>query len=106
MIKEKVYVPNGYNYSQVSVVKYWNQLKVISPSGEILLEDWRPYMEKGRKIPWDSILKSWLTKPRVVDYSRHSEYLPGRIAEYIKVNNYDIRRSEERRGWKESSRQE
>lgn len=90
--KAKVYVPKGYNYSQVSVVKYWNQFKVISPSGEILLEDWRPYMEKGRKIPWDSILKSWLTKPRVVDYSRHSEYLPGRIAEYIKVNNYDIRK--------------
>jgi len=38
-----------------------------------------------------------LTKPRVVDYSRHTAYLPGRIAEYIKVTNYDIRK--ERMKW-------
>jgi len=95
--KTKVYVPKGYNYSQMSLIKYWDRFKVVSPHGEILLEDWRPYMEKGRKIPWDSILKSWLHKPRVVDYSRHAQYLPGRIAEYIKVNNYDIRK--ERMKW-------
>lgn len=95
--KTKVYVPKGYNYSQMSLIKYWDRFKVLSPYGEILLKDWRPYMEKSRKIPWDSILKSWLHKPRVVDYSRHAKYLPGRIAEYIKVNNYDIRK--ERMQW-------
>lgn len=95
--KAKVYVPRGYNYSQLILIKYWDCFKVVSPHGEILLEDYRPYMHKGRKIPWDSILKSWLTKPRVVDYSRHTAYLPGRIAEYIKVTNYDIRK--ERMKW-------
>jgi len=50
----------------------------------MLIEDWRSYIEKSRKIPWDSILKSWLHKPCVVNYSRHAQYLPGRIAEYIK----------------------
>src|SRR5699024_10183096 len=95
--KTKVYVPKGYNSSQMSLIKYWDRFKVLSPYGEILLKHWRPYMEKSRKIPWDSILKSWLHKPRVVDYSRHAKYLPGRIAEYIKVNNYDIRK--ERMQW-------
>lgn len=95
--KTKVYIPKGYNYSQLTIVKYWDRFKVISPYGEILHEDYRPYMHQGHKIPWRSILKSWLAKPRVVDYSRHAKYLPGRIAEYIKVGNYDIRK--ERMKW-------
>src|SRR5690625_540368 len=95
--QSKVYVPKGYNYSQLTLIKYWDRFKVLSPHGELLFNDWRPYMEKNRKIPWDSILKSWLSKPRVVDYSRHAKYLPGRIAEYIRVNNYDIRK--ERMKW-------
>lgn len=90
--KAKVYIPKGYNHTQLTVIKYWNRFKVLSPNGEILYEDYRPYMNKGRKIPWNSILKSWLAKPRVVDYSRHAAYLPGRIAEYIKVVDYDIRK--------------
>lgn len=95
--KTKVYIPKGYNYSQLTIVKYWDRFKVVSPHGEILYQDYRPYMHKNRKIPWISILKSWLTKPRVVDYSRHAEYLPGRIAEYLKVANYEIRK--ERMKW-------
>src|SRR5699024_9398993 len=49
--KTRIYIPKGYNYSQMSLIKYWDRFKVISPHGEILLEDWRPYMEKGREIP-------------------------------------------------------
>ncbi len=90
--KTKIYIPKGYNYSQLTVIKYWDRYKAISPQGEVLHEDYRPYMNKSSKIPWESILKSWMTKPRVVDYSRYATYLPGRIAEYIKVTNYDIRK--------------
>jgi transposase len=88
----KVYVPKGYNYTQLTVIKYWDRFKVLSPYGEILFEDFRPYMNRNRKIPWVSILKSWLVKPRVVNYSRFTPYLPGRIAEYLKVTDYRIRK--------------
>src|SRR5690625_3591053 len=56
--KTKVYIPKGYNYSQLAVVKYWDRFKVISPHGEILYQDYRPYMHKNRKIPWIFIFKS------------------------------------------------
>lgn len=95
--KTKVYVPKGFNYTRLEVIKYWNQFKVVSPHGEILLKDSRPYMHKNRMIPWKSIIKSWLSKPRVVDYSRHAAYLPMRIANYIQVSNSDIRK--ERLNW-------
>lgn len=88
----KVYVPKGYNFTQISVVKYWNRFKVLSPNGEIMLEDYRPYMHKSRAIPWQSILKSWLVKPRAVNHSRFSEYLPGRIREYLIIPDFKIRK--------------
>src|SRR5699024_50921 len=50
--KTKVYIPKGYNYSQLIIIKYWDRFKVISPHGEILYKDYRPYMHKNRKIPW------------------------------------------------------
>lgn len=88
----KVYVPKGYNFTQISVVKYWDHFKVLSPNGEIMLEDYRPYMHKSRAIPWQSILKSWLVKPRAVNHSRFSEYLPGRIQEYLIIPDFKIRK--------------
>ena len=93
----KIYIPKGYNFAQLSVVKYWNRFKVLSPNGEIMLEDYRPYMHKSRAIPWHSILKSWLGKPRVVNHSRFAEYLPGRIREYLSIPDFTIRK--ERLKW-------
>lgn len=93
----KIHVPKGYNFTQLSVVKYWNRFKIVSPNGEVMLEDYRPYMHKNRAIPWQSILKSWLAKPRVVNHSRYSEYLPGRIREYLIIPDLDIRK--ERLKW-------
>ncbi|WP_335696860.1 IS21 family transposase [Sporosarcina sp. P37] len=90
--KTKVYVPKGYNYSQLSVVKYWDRFKVVSPHGEPLYQDNRPYMHKNREIPWQSILKAWLSKPRAVSYSRYSAYLPGRLFEYLNISNLSIRK--------------
>lgn len=88
----KVYIAMGYNFTQLSVVKYWNRFKVLSPNGEIILEDYRPYMHKSRAIPWQSILKSWLGKPRAVNHSRFSKYLPGRIREYLITPDFTIRK--------------
>lgn len=95
--KVKVYVPKAYNFTQISVVKYWNRFKILSPNGEIMIEDYRPYMHKSRAIPWQSILKSWLAKPRAVNHSRFSEYLPGRLREYLIIPNSNIRK--ERLKW-------
>ena len=88
----KVHIPKGYNYGQLRVIKYWDKFKVVSPNGEILYSDYRPYMHKKRHIPWIPILNSWLHKPRVVSYSRYSPYLPGRIYEYINIDELTIRK--------------
>ncbi|WP_324295689.1 IS21 family transposase [Rossellomorea vietnamensis] len=92
MDKALVHVPRGYNYSQLHLVLSWDQFKVVSPDGEILLEDFRPYMNKRKALPWLSIIKTWVYKPRVLNYSRYRDYLPGRVREFLLTDNLLIRR--------------
>lgn len=87
-----VHVPKGGNYGQLQMIVTWDQLKIISPNGEVLLDDYRPYMKKRKALPWLSIIKTWIQKPRVVEYSRYHKYLPGRIKEFLLVDNLIIRR--------------
>ena len=88
----KEHIPQGYNFSYLHVVLYWDRYKVVSPYGEILHSDYRPYMNKGRNIPWLSILRGWRSKPRAVSYSRYNPYLPGRIATYLNIEELNIRK--------------
>lgn len=90
--KRLIHVPKATNYSQLKMILTWDQLKVVSPNGEILLDDFRPYMKKRKALPWISIIKTWIQKPRVVEYSRYTKYLPGRIKEFLLVENLIIRR--------------
>lgn len=87
-----IHVPKAKNYSQLYCVVFWNEFKVITNDGEVVLTDFRPYMKKRRFIPWQDILKDWLHKPRVVGHSRYSEYLPVRIREYLLVPSLAVRK--------------
>ena len=90
--KHFIHVPRARNYVQLYCITYWDSFKVITNDGEILLSDARPYMRKRRFIPWKDILKDWLKKPRVVDHSRYSTYLPTRIKEYLTVPSFALRK--------------
>lgn len=87
-----IHVPKASNYSQLHIHLTWDTLKVISPDGEILLDDYRPYMKKRKSLPWLSIFKTWISKPRAVAYSRYKEYLPGRVRDFVLVENLIIRK--------------
>lgn len=93
----KILVPSGSRHGQVRAILKWDDMKIISRHGEILYEEKRPYMMTKRALPWESILNEWYKKPRSYGHSRHAEYLPGRIWEYLNIQNLMIRR--ERLGW-------
>lgn len=65
-----IHVPKAYGYSTVQVVFTWNKFKVITSHGELLLDEYRPYMNKKRAILWQDIFKEWLNKLTVIPYSR------------------------------------
>src|SRR5690625_262805 len=87
-----VHVPKSYHYSKLHLIQYWDHYKVVSPNGEVLSKDPRPYMNQTREIPWHSILQNWRRKPRSIVYSRYFPYLPGRIAHYLNIESRKLRK--------------
>lgn len=90
--KASIHIPKSYHYNQMRLITYWDRYKIASLQGELLSEGFRPYMNKAREIPWHSILKNWLQKPRAITYSRYFPYLPGRIAHYLHIDSMDLRK--------------
>ncbi|MGM0209430.1 integrase, partial [Enterococcus sp. DIV0421] len=86
-----IHIPKAYGYSQLTVVLTWNKFKVLTPHGELLMNDYRPYMNKKRLIPWSDILKQWSDKLNVVSYSRYWKYLPARLQNYLAIDNNHIK---------------
>lgn len=87
-----IHIPKAANYPFIYFVLAWDKFKAVSPDGELLIEDFRPYMNKKRAIPWVTIFKDWIRKPRVVPYSRYQKYLPGRVNDYLMVDDLVIRK--------------
>ncbi|WP_050613345.1 IS21 family transposase, partial [Bacillus testis] len=87
-----IHIPKAKNYYPLYCILYWDQYRIVTGNGEILLTDFRPYMKKRRLIPWSDILKDWMHKPRVIGHSRYKEYLPARIREYLLVPSLAIRK--------------
>lgn len=87
-----IHIPKAKNYLHLYCRREWDRIFVITDNGEIILEDFRPYMKKRRFLPWVDIIKGWLEKPRVVGYSRYQKYLPGRLKDYLLVESIQIRK--------------
>ena len=90
--KKAIHIPNSYHYNKLYLITYWDHYKVISSHGEMLSKGPRPYMNKSREIPWNSILKNWVRKPRSIVYSRYFPYLPSRIAYYLNIDSMKLRK--------------
>ncbi|WP_438785462.1 IS21 family transposase [Enterococcus sp. DIV0421] len=86
-----IHIPKAYGYSQLTVVLTWNKFKVLTPHGDLLMNEYRPYMNKKRLIPWSDILKQWSNKLNVVSYSRYWKYLPARLQNYLAIDNNHLK---------------
>ena len=89
--KERIHIPRARNHVQLFLVLTWSEFQVVSPEGVILYQGYRPYMNKRNPLPWKSVLKDWLDKQRIVEYSRYERYLPTRIKDYLTIPSYGMR---------------
>lgn len=83
--KEKFLIPKGKIKQSLVIKKEWNRFSCITRNGEIVYQDFRPYMHMTRAIPWLDILEDWIRKPRAVEYSRFFKYLPERVRVYLTI---------------------
>lgn len=87
-----LHIPKGKNHIQLFLISTWDTYQVVTPDGEIVAEGLQPYMNKRKLLPWKEIFKSWILKPRVVEYSRYRQYLSGRIKDYLNVPSNHVRK--------------
>jgi hypothetical protein len=87
-----LHIPKGKNHIQLFLVSTWDTYQVVTPDGEIIAQGLRPYMNKRKLLPWKEIFKSWILKPRVVEYSRYRQYLPGRLKDYLDIPSNHVRK--------------
>jgi transposase len=87
----RVHVPRAQNFNRLYAVYTWNTVKIVTTQGEILYDDFRPYMNKKRAIDWLGVFKEWRGKLNVVPYSRYWKYLPGRIQAFLNIEDLKMR---------------
>lgn len=87
----RIHVPRAKNHVQLYLVLTWSEFQVVSPDGDILCQGYRPYMNKRNPLPWKSVLRDWLDKPRMIEYSRYERYLPTRIKDYLVIPSHGLR---------------
>ncbi|MCP8971382.1 IS21 family transposase [Ectobacillus ponti] len=74
------------------VKKEWDQFTCLTNDGEVVYQDYRPYMHVKRDIPWKEIFTDWEGKPRSMRYSRFFPYLPERVQAYLLFKKEDMRK--------------
>lgn len=89
----RIHIPRAANHPRLRLVLTWDRYKAITDDGEILADDHRPYMNRRRAIPWQTVVKGWIHKPRVIAYSRYTKYLPGRVKDYLLVEDIQLRKA-------------
>ncbi|MFP3440804.1 hypothetical protein R0K18_24015, partial [Pantoea sp. SIMBA_133] len=89
----RIHIPRAANHPRLHLVLTWDRYKAVTDDGEILADDHRPYMNRRRAIPWQMVVKGWIHKPRVIAYSRYEKYLPGRVKDYLLVEDIQLRKA-------------
>ena len=83
----RIHVLNARRHPRLVGHLTWNRYRILTPQGELLAEDYRPYMNKQRVIPWGDILKDWKQRLAKIPYSRYWKYLPGRLQAYLGIDD-------------------
>ena len=82
-----IHIHNSWRHGEVYAYLTWDKYRIITRNGEIIQEDFRPYVTRKRAIDWPTILRDWKQRLSKITYSRYWKYLPGRIQSYLSVDD-------------------
>ena len=82
-----IHIHNSWRHGEVYAYLTWDKYRIITRNGEIIHEDFRPYVTRKRAIDWPTILRDWKQRLSKITYSRYWKYLPGRIQSYLSVDD-------------------
>lgn len=82
-----IHIHNSWRHGNLYAYLTWNKYRIVTQNGELIHEDFRPYVHRKRAIPWPTILKDWKQRLTKITYSRYWKYLPGRIQAYLRIDH-------------------
>lgn len=82
-----IHIHNSWRHGNLYAYLTWDKYRIVTPNGELIHEDFRPYLYRKRAIDWPTILKDWTQRLSKITYSRYWKYLPGRIQAYLRIDN-------------------
>lgn len=82
-----IHIHNSWRHGNLYAYLTWDKYRIVTQNGEIIQEDFRPYLYRKRAIDWYTILKDWRQRLSKISYSRYWKYLPGRIQAYLRIDN-------------------
>ena len=82
-----IHIHNSWRHGNLYAYLTWDKYRIATQNGEIIQEDFRPYLYRKRAIDWYTILKDWRQRLSKISYSRYWKYLPGRIQAYLGIDN-------------------
>jgi transposase len=71
---------------------WWDRIDVLNRDYQALTSVPRPYTAKQYDIPWLEVFKSFLRKPRSVQHSQFTKFLPDVFRDYLRVNDLQERK--------------
>lgn len=83
----RIHIHNSWRHGNLYAYLTWDRYRIVTQNGEIIHEDFRPYIHRKRAIDWPTILKDWKQRLNKVPYSRYWKYLPGRIQIYLNIDD-------------------
>ena len=85
-----VFGANPGTYLPVKIM--WDRIEVLDNEYTLLTTVHRQYTNKIQEIPWISVFKEYIKKPRSVTHSQFSKMLPKELKEYICIEDIPTRK--------------
>lgn len=74
---------NGLPNQNVITKTYWNQVKILTQSHQLIETINRPYIFKAREVIWIDVFRNYAVKSRTYNYSQFKKMLPKVIQDFL-----------------------
>lgn len=78
--------------SEVLIQTFWDRMVILSSQHQRIQEVPRPYTGQTVQIPWPTVFKNLLRKPRSVAHSQFIRMLPDTMQQYVMVKDLEVRK--------------
>lgn len=89
---ESIHIPKAGRNRRLTVQLFWDSFSCFTPSGDMIYEGDRPYINENQPVDWHYIFQNYRQKPRSMDHSKYKKLLPSKIKSYLIETSFNERK--------------